>query len=235
MSHITAELTSLRLSLSVAHDLPNFVTFEVRIDASVPGCAVLPLWLGPIAVTQRLPQPVGPAPWSRAIPLRGLGDEPLRIHEAQDSTAVIASSTWDPGVLLAAYLAESIAGRSASVLGGTLERSGGAQPLRCVEIGCGCGVAGLALAAALPDSLVLLTDGDTRACELAQHNAAANGLASRVHARELRWMLGGGDVRGVLSALGGAPDVVLAAALLDHIQRETRLLVWRQAAHRQHR
>ena len=59
MSHITAELTSLRLSLSVAHDLPNFVTFEVRIDASVPGCAVLPLWLGPIAVTQRLPQPVG--------------------------------------------------------------------------------------------------------------------------------------------------------------------------------
>ena len=105
---ITAELMADgRLCIAVhPHLAPSGITFTVQLEANYPGCVVLPLQLGPITVATRLAPPVLPAPWSRLIPLRGLS-VPLAIHEGQDFTSDIASMTWDPGVLLAAYLAEA--------------------------------------------------------------------------------------------------------------------------------
>jgi 16S rRNA (guanine1207-N2)-methyltransferase len=51
-----------------------------------------------------------------------------------------------------------------------------------LELGCGYGPIGIALAALLPWAQVTLSDVDTRAVELAQRNIARNGVAGRAHA-----------------------------------------------------
>ena len=223
---VTAEFGPTRLILRVANRQPpaGGFRFNVQIEAAVPGRACLPLHIGPIAVADRLPHPVRPAPWSRIVPMRGL-KVPLRIHEAQDATSVIASSTWDPGVLMAAYLVtEVLKGPEGAVsdtppttLARLRELSQG-EKLRCVEVGCGCGIAGLALAAACGNSQVLVTDGDARACALAKMNALENGLASHVDARELWWSeRAGAEVERACEAIGGPPHLIVAA---DVVYRE---------------
>jgi hypothetical protein len=220
---VAVELVGMRLSVSV-HDPPiqscasAGVSFTVELDAAVAGRVVLPLRLGPITVEHRLPSPVPPAPWSRVIPLRGL-DAPLCINEAQDASSVIASSTWDPGVLLAALLAEAASTTDSSAPWAHLLPRERNEPLRCVEVGSGCGVAGLSLAAAMPNSRVLLTDEDARACALARQNAAANTLGGRVSAMELTWReVAAPEVASACALLGGAPHLVLAA---DVVYRDT--------------
>lgn len=47
-----------------------------------------------------------------------------------------------------------------------------------LDLGCGCGVIGLTLAKASPDSLVYLTDSDIRAIRLTMHNAMANHITN---------------------------------------------------------
>ena len=163
------------------------------------------------------------------------------MHEAQASTSTIASATWDPGVLLAAYLshtwhagtllrslgdAEEVGVASGGV--GLVAATGGLKasadgsiadgllrdgaPLRCVELGCGVGIAGLALAAAAAGRVRLaLTDGDANAVALAKRNATVNGLGGCATTHELRW---GGSVTEVCEAMGGRPHVILMADVI---------------------
>ena len=247
---VSVEIVDSRLRISVhQHVLARSLPFEVELTASVrSGRLCLPLTIGPLEVAQSLPRPLPMAAWSREIPLTLAGDREaysthLRIFEAQAGAAIIAQATWDPGVLLAAYVAH--AWRSGMFLGAEVGSSHvapsvgtkDAQPVRVVEVGCGVGIAGLALAAVANGQVRLaLTDGDSRACELAKRNAAANALESVCVTTELKW---GARVGGVLQALGGAPHVILAAdviyrtetfaplvatltALCDASQRENR-------------
>ena len=207
-----------RLSIRVSLQAPSWLTFEVELLAKQRGRVVLPLTVGPIEVVHTLPRPLLGAQWSRQIALSlgcaavasdmdDVGSRPkLRVHEAQASTSTIASATWDPGVLLAAYLshtwhagtllrslgdAEEVGVASGGV--GLVAATGGLKasadgsiadgllrdgaPLRCVELGCGVGIAGLALAAAAAGRVRLaLTDGDANAVALAKRNATANAL-----------------------------------------------------------
>ena len=216
-SDITCEvLDGQRLRLEVALDAPTTpaLTFELVLEAKVHcGRVVLPLHLGPVAVVASLPRPNRAAASARVLPLR-MVTAPLRIHEAQDCNSTIASSTWDPGVLLAAYLSSKAASTqdllgAAATMVQTLD-----EPLRVVEVGCGCGVAGLALAAARPQTRAVLTDGDAAACALAAQNVKDNGLAGRVDASTLRWKEGGNDrkeLAALRACLGGPPQLVLAA------------------------
>ena len=50
---------------------------------------------------------------------------------------------------------------------------------RILDVGCGCGVIGITLAAESPDASVLMCDASTLAEECALRNAEANGLAGR--------------------------------------------------------
>ena len=242
-----------RLSIRVSMQAPSRLTFEVELLAKRRGRVVLPLTVGPIEVVHTLPRPLLGAQWSRQIALSlgcaaaasdmdDVGSRPkLRVHEAQASTSTIASATWDPGVLLAAYLshtwhagtllrslgdAEEVGVASGGV--GLVAATGGLKasadgsiadgllrdgaPLRCVELGCGVGIAGLALAAAAAGRVRLaLTDGDANAVALAKRNATVNGLGGCATTHELRW---GGSVTEVCEAMGGRPHVILMADVI---------------------
>ena len=242
-----------RLSIRVSLQAPSWLTFEVELLAKQRGRVVLPLTVGPIEVVHTLPRPLLGAQWSRQIALSlgcaaaasdmdDVGSRPkLRVHEAQASTSTIASATWDPGVLLAAYLshtwhagtllrslgdAEEVGVASGGV--GLVAATGGLKasadgsiadgllrdgaPLRCVELGCGVGIAGLALAAAAAGRVRLaLTDGDANAVALAKRNATVNGLGGCATTHELRW---GGSVTEVCEAMGGRPHVILMADVI---------------------
>ena len=242
-----------RLSIRVSLQAPSWLTFEVELLAKQRGRVVLPLTVGPIEVVHTLPRPLLGAQWSRQIALSlgcaaaasdmdDVGSRPkLRVHEAQASTSTIASATWDPGVLLAAYLshtwhagtllrslgdAEEVGVASGGV--GLVAATGGLKasadgsiadgllrdgaPLRCVELGCGVGIAGLALAAAAAGRVRLaLTDGDATAVALAKRNATVNGLGGCATTHELRW---GGSVTEVCEAMGGRPHVILMADVI---------------------
>ena len=67
-----------------------------------------------------------------------------------------------------------------------LERPELVRGKRVVDLGAGCGVAGLAAALAGATE-VLCTDGDAETVENLEHNIAANGFSGRVKARRLRW------------------------------------------------
>jgi len=216
-SSVTAELTGTRLRIHVPlQPPPALSSFHVVLTATVHGRIVLPLSIGPIAVSSTLPRPLPAASWSREIPLSiacgSAGSTPtLRIAEAQTSTAIIASATWDPGVLLALFLAHAWDA-------GTLRAQplASSERLRVVELGCGVGVAGLALAAAARDKVrVALTDGDSSACALSRRNAAENKLSNSVSTFELAW---GGDAAEACAAVGGPPHLILAADVIYRVQ-----------------
>lgn len=233
---VTATLDGQRLTVSVQR-APHHAAFDLLLEAEVPGCAlVLPLEVGPIEILEYLPKPMPMAEWSRVIPLRPSAT--VRVHEAQDCNSVIASSTWDPGVVLATWLAEqaeaAASGEAAGDLGRVLQDH--TQPLRCIEVGAGCGVTGLAFAAlahsmrasagiglptceeedAGPRVRVALTDSDPRACALARRNILANGLSKSMTACQLSWGVKA-DGRAACDAIGGPPHVIIAA---DVVYRE---------------
>ncbi|MFT4082334.1 MAG: methyltransferase [Nocardioides sp.] len=56
------------------------------------------------------------------------------------------------------------------------------RPGPILDLGCGYGVIGLAIAHAVPDAVVTAVDVNERAILLAQQNAAALGVADRYHA-----------------------------------------------------
>ena len=58
--------------------------------------------------------------------------------------------------------------------------AGGFVPARVADIGCGTAVLAMAAAAILPDALVIASDIDEVAVDVARANAAINGLADRV-------------------------------------------------------
>ena len=57
---------------------------------------------------------------------------------------------------------------------------GGFAPARLADIGCGTAVLAMAAAAILPDSVIIASDIDEVAVDVARANAAINGLADRV-------------------------------------------------------
>ena len=57
---------------------------------------------------------------------------------------------------------------------------GGFAPARVADIGCGTAVLAMAAAAILPDSVIIASDIDEVAVDVARANAAINGLADRV-------------------------------------------------------
>ena len=60
----------------------------------------------------------------------------------------------------------------------------GFRPARVADIGCGTAVLAMAAAAVLPDALVIASDIDQVAVEVARANVAINGLAGRVECLE---------------------------------------------------
>ena len=81
------------------------------------------------------------------------------------------NQVWPSGSLLAELL---------------LERPELVRGKRVVELGAGCGVAGLAAALA-GASEVLCTDGDEEAVENLLHNVRENGFMNTVKGTRLRW------------------------------------------------
>ena len=212
-----------RMVITVKRDVPMwFSSFELSLTASVAGRIVLPLTLGPIAIAQTLSRPLTVASWSRKIAITSILrmvdgsanslDAPThRIFEAQAASSTIASATWDPGVVLAAHVASAWA--DGTLMAEEHTRDAAAHHIRCVELGCGVDIAGLALAAAAreTDARVALTDGSRDACALARQNARQNGLSAVVRTEELIW---GCDVSAVCSAVGGRPNLILAADII---------------------
>ena len=210
---ILAEIVDgARLSLKVQiHTPPWLSNFEIDLRCAISGRIVLPLTVGPISVATTLPRPLPVAAWSREIAL-SLGRltcelPTLRVFEAQGAYSTIASATWDPGVLLAAYIAHAWTNRSLF----RRQHEYCSAPVRCVELGSGVGIAGLALAAAAPCTRVALTDGAPAAVELAKRNVRENGLGTSAVASELAW---GSDIADVCSMIGGPPNLVLAADVI---------------------
>jgi ribosomal protein L11 methyltransferase len=60
----------------------------------------------------------------------------------------------------------------------------GVRPARVVDIGCGTAVLAMAAAATLPDALVIASDIDRVAVDVAEANVAINGLSGRVECLE---------------------------------------------------
>lgn len=136
---------------------------------------VLPIGVGPVRIARGVPWFESRAKMFRPLPVLPRG-ETLHIHEPAESTATVASSTWDCGVLLGAHLSAAVAGDGTGddarafrdALGiepvpSPVESSSGDAPAtgnptprprprprrRVVELGCGLGPAGASLAAAL--------------------------------------------------------------------------------------
>ena len=82
---------------------------------------------------------------------------------------------------------------------------------RILDLGCGYGVIGLAIAACVPDSVVTAVDVNERAVLLANENAAALGLADRYTA--------------------GTPDAVPAEATYDEIWSNPPIRIGKAALH----
>ena len=163
--------------------------------------------------------------------------------EAQSSADGMstASTVWDAGMVLAAHL-HTAAYRRASAAGST--------PRRCLDLGSGTGIVGLAAAATSTFSRVVLTDLPSVA-PLLERNAERNpGRASvEVEVLPLRWedaaavrtaaargpfdLIVGGDLLyrppvvepllTALSALATEATVVLLAASLQHSPETLRL------------
>ena len=82
---------------------------------------------------------------------------------------------------------------------------------RILDLGCGYGVIGLAIAACVPDAVVTAVDVNERAVLLANENAAALGLADRYTA--------------------GTPDAVPADATYDEIWSNPPIRIGKAALH----
>ena len=82
---------------------------------------------------------------------------------------------------------------------------------RVLDLGCGYGVIGLAIAACVPGAVVTAVDVNERAVLLANENAAALGLAERYAA--------------------GTPDTVPAEAAYDEIWSNPPIRIGKQALH----
>ncbi|KAG0619012.1 hypothetical protein M758_4G109100 [Ceratodon purpureus] len=94
----------------------------------------------------------------------------LVLHQAPFSTAGFASTVWDSAIVLAKYLEkwpETVVGK------------------QCIELGAGCGLAGIA-AAALGAKKTILTDFPEN-LPLLDRNAAANSLTDVVSTAPLTW------------------------------------------------
>ncbi len=60
----------------------------------------------------------------------------------------------------------------------------GVRPAKVIDVGCGTAVLAMAAAAVLPDALVIASDIDQVAVDVAEANVAVNGLAGRVECLE---------------------------------------------------
>ncbi|PNS20521.1 Protein-lysine N-methyltransferase rrg1 [Sphaceloma murrayae] len=130
----------------------NFELFSGHPDPNLP--AFVSAWSEPIDATKgnfEAPRRVE----RRFSPLSG---RPLRIWE--DMGDSIARHLWDGSVALAAYIDLVVALQAPTAIP-VLEHaliSATFKRLNVIELGCGCGINGIALAQSIPDSDVLLTD-----------------------------------------------------------------------------
>lgn len=123
----------------------------------------------------------------------------------------LGAQVWLSGHLLARFLA---AGRCPALSGDT-----GSTGARCLELGAGVGVAGLAAVAAGGAAFVMLTDKEEM-LPLLRHNIQLNGLSERCKADTLVW--------GAAPPIEwGAFDVVIAADVIYPTKDPTALFALR--------
>ena len=175
----------VELSIDVAPDATLGMKFELKLTTSIDS---LPLTIGPITVSTGADWgSPPPAPLWRDWDLPHLPCNSIRrrvrVAEAP-GTVEICERLWDASFMLGLYLADCWAN-------GTLREMcncESTEPLRCIELGAGSGVAGLSLAiAAGHGARVLLTDGDARAVALAKQNVSTNDVEATVRTFALSW------------------------------------------------
>jgi release factor glutamine methyltransferase len=91
-----------------------------------------------------------------------------------------------------------------------LSRAFPSGPSRILDLGCGSGALGLALARAFPEARVTLTDLSAEALTLARENAERLGLVSRIHFFNTSWFAG---VDGIFDLVVSNPPYLSAAEL----------------------
>ena len=163
---------------------PNLVpidceAFEMNLGVGVPLVSVRPQR----AIFERRYQALGPGS--------------AQTGEGADAARMTGALLWDSSVVLASMLAHRCAGKLEAA---TLEDP--PRRCRCIELGAGLGLVGLAAAALGFD--VVLTDR-TECVPLLEDGIRANQLGSRATARALEW----GDVRAAEEL--GTFDLVLAS------------------------
>ena len=137
----------------------------------------------------------------------GEGSSSIRVKLIEVHGQALGSSLWESGALLGHVLV-SLAGK---------ELVSGRR--RAIELGCGVGLSGLALAMLPGRREVVLTDNNAEALAVAQKNICANNLSATVSAAELCWT----EPHEAVQRLGDF-DLVIAADVLYRYELLTPFL-----------
>lgn len=100
-----------------------------------------------------------------------------------DDSGGLGGHVWDAAIALSAFV--TWVGEEQRLVGETQHRLPELRGARCLELGAGSGLVGMALG--MQGAHVMCTDGDPTLLELIETNAAANGLGSRVRTRVIDW------------------------------------------------
>jgi release factor glutamine methyltransferase len=175
----------------------------------------------------RLPVPARTADRFRRLAARAEAGEPVQ-YLTRSAPFLDFDVHVDRRVLIPRPETEELVARTLARIRAGRELPLGKRKLSAVDYGTGSGCIAIALARALPDTMVLAVDASRAALAVAAQNIARHGLASRVRLAQARSL-----DDGVLSRLRGRLDLLVAnppyvptprlARLGKNVRREPRL------------